>query len=94
MGSFAGRVTQGGYPPRVPTDPDLPVKRHPALHLMTSLRRPPNRGLLGREEDCTTSPGERIWTTSLVCLGDAETATVARSLVLPPGSPGGCRSFQ
>ena len=71
-----------------------PSKRHPALHLMTSLRCPPGCGPLGRGEDCIAPPDERTWTTSLVCLGVAETIDVSRSLVLPPGIAGGRRSCQ
>ena len=86
-GGFAGRVTQGGYPSGFPQIRTCPF-RHPARHLMTSLRCSPYRGPRGRGEDCTAPPVERIWTTALSDLGDAQTTTVARFLVLPPGNPG------
>ena len=78
-------------PPQIRT---CPSKRHPALHLMISLRDRLSRGLHGRGEDCIAPPDERTWTTSWVCLGFAETKGVSRSLVLPPELPGGCRSCQ
>ena len=83
-----GRVTQGGYPARVPTDPDLPVDEASgsSSHDFAALLTEP--WTTRRGEDCIAPPGERIWTTTLVCLGGAETATVARSRVQPPGIPG------
>jgi hypothetical protein len=83
-------VTRPGFP-QIRT---CPSTRHPAPHLMTSLRCSPSRGLPGRGEDCIAPPDERIRTTAFVCLGGAETATVARSRVQPPGIPGGSRSCQ
>jgi REP element-mobilizing transposase RayT len=98
VGILEGRKRAGS--PRAVTRPGFPQirtcpsTRHPAPHLMTSLRCSPSRGLPGRGEDCIAPPDERIWTTAFVCLGGAETATVARSRVQPPGIPGGCRSCQ
>ena len=51
---------------------------------MNSLHRPPSRGPLGRREASIASPDQRIWATSLACLGAAETADIARSAALPP----------
>ena len=68
--------------PCILVNPCSPLKRHQALDLMTSLRRAPNRGLLGRGEDCTTPPVEGIWTTVLVCLGSSEISHFAGSLTV------------
>ncbi len=84
-----GRGTHGGYPPRGPTDPDLPVDEASgsSSHDLPALLTKP--WTTRRGEDCIAPPDARIWTAALVCLGGAETATVARSRVQPPGIPGG-----
>ena len=92
-GKKMGRVALGDRSPTLPQIRTCPSKRHPAPHLMTSLRRPPSHGPLGRGEDCIAAPDEGIWAISLVCLGDAETADIARSVALPPEIPEGSSSF-
>ena len=89
-----GRVARGPCDPGAPTDPDVPVKEASGSS-SHDFATPPTKPWTTRAgEDCIASPDEGIWATSLVCLGDAETADIARSVALPPEISEGWSRFQ